>query len=148
MTYYLNKSKYDLILSDLSVVLKSGCVDSILRLNPKLTPAQIHESEQIGSLSKALKANKIVKSAPVKQERLTTKLKESLKPIPSRVKTGLTIDPKQKQYIEELVGTSDLSKFEDYADGFSEPEITVDEEVYEAEPPQSPPTNSRYIDLE
>ncbi len=147
MTYYTNKTKYDLILSDLSVVLKSGVTDSIIRLNPRLTVEQIHESEQIGSLSKALKANKVAKSLPGKYTVIDNKIKECLKPIPSRVKTGLMIDPKKKQYMEELVGTSDLSKFEDYADGFSEPELPTEQEI-DTELPVPTTPKSRYIDLD
>lgn len=155
MPFYTNLTRNDLILSDLEITIKSQDTVNPQRLNPSISAERLHESESIGSIYRAMRDKKLVKSngMPKKEsDQFNQRLKESDRPIPSRSRVGIAIDPKKKQYIEELTGILDentLSKFTDYADGFSEPEIEVDEGgvLVQSEPSLQQASNSRYVDI-
>jgi hypothetical protein len=149
--FYTNRTKNDLLLSDINITIKAGQTVNPYQSNPLLSEAELHESEQIGSLFKAMKSGKISKAntPPIKEsDQYSGRIKESLIPMPTRIRFGTTIDPKKKQYIEELTGvtTETLSKFEDYADGFSEPEVSPEVLVSDTQPePLTTPPDARYV---
>jgi hypothetical protein len=154
MSYYTNLSKNDLIISDVGIRIRAGFTENVRRLNPLLSDEALHESECIGGIYKAVHSKKMVKvpkPSPQSSNYYTQKVLESTKAIPSRARVGISIDPKKKQYIEELTGfstESDISKFEDYADGFAEPDL--DGEVDITNQPigdQNPTNTSRYVDV-
>ena len=152
MAYYTNLTKNDLLISDIGITIKAGQAVNPLQLNPTLSAAQIHESESIGALYRAMVSKKLVKTIkpPSKEDDgFNRKLHESPRPIPSRTRAGIAIDPRKKQYIEELTGVIDedsLSKFTDYADGFSEPEIDLEDGGVIVEPADSG-QSTRYVDV-
>jgi len=154
MAYYTNLTKNDLLMSDIGITIRAGQSANPRQINPSISEEQLHESESIGALYKALLHKKLVKSnGPPKSDdhKHFQKLKESSKPIPSRTRIGIAIDPKKKQYIEELVGATkeSLLKFEEYADGFAEPDIeteVVDDAASEQRTDDSQP-QSRYVDI-
>jgi hypothetical protein len=155
MQYYTNLTKNDLLISDIGITIKAGQTVLPRQLNPMISDEQLHESESIGALYRAVVSKKLLKTPhPPKKEtdQFQQKLRESDRPIPSRSRVGVAIDPKKKQYIEELTGILDeqsLSKFTDYADGFAEPELEVDGggvlDNAELSAPAQPP--SRYVDV-
>jgi hypothetical protein len=155
MSYYTNLTKNDLLISDIGITIKVGQTVSPRQINPLISNEQLHESESIGGLYKAQIAKKIAKSylPPRNNESISKRtLREAEKPIPSRSRKGIALDPKRKEYIEELTGVLDehaLSKFTEYADGFAEPDIEIDEGgVLEAEEKiETADPSSRYIDI-
>lgn len=151
MAYYTNLTKNDLLISDIGITIRAGSTVNPRQLNPSLSDAELHESEAIGALHRATVSKKIVKSdRPPKKENFSQKLKEATTPIPSRTRAGIAIDPKKKQYIEELNGVTDedsLSKFEDYADGFAEPELDLDQDGGVLVEPAKTEPPSRYVDI-
>lgn len=156
MAYYTNLTKNDLLISDIGITIKEGKTVNPIQLNPMISVEQLHESESIGALYRAVLSKKLAKTmkAPSKREdRFIQKLHESSRPIPSRTRVGIAIDPKKKQYIEELTGVIDedsLSKFTDYADGFSEPELDIQEGggvIANQEGSEQSQQSTRYVDI-
>ena len=136
MPWYTNLTKRDLIFSELKISIKVGESVNPIHQNPNLTNDMILESETIGALAIALNRNKISKSETqpdlANKSKFKNTIKESIKPIPSRSRSSIIVDPKKKQYIEEIHGTLDastLEKFENYADGIVEPDLNPEEEV-------------------
>jgi hypothetical protein len=129
--FYTNISKNDLVISDIGVTIRVGQTINPYKVNPALTPSQLHDSEQIGGVHKAMVSRKLSRShtPPKITKSGDTELTESMKFIPSRTRVGIAIDPLKKQYIEDLIGPSEdtLDKFQDFSDGFSEPDISYSE---------------------
>lgn len=156
MSYYTNLTKNDLLISDIGITIRAGQTVNPYLINPMLTEDQLLESEAIGALRKAFLSKKIAKSATLPKNEdfeFSSKIKECLKPIPSRARVGIVIDPKKKQYIEELTGIMDeqtLAKFQDYSDGFAEPDIgeeTAGEDDKNTPITSATTPDSRYIDI-
>lgn len=126
----------DLLFSELDVKIESMTEVDLLRKNPSLTLVKIVNSAKSGSLKKGFDLKKIIKLAkPTVVTNIATytnKISESLKPIPSRSKTSVVINPNEHDYIEELsedFKKSDELKFVDYAEGFADPSMDYEDVV-------------------
>lgn len=127
MEYWVkNRSQSDVVSSELNLKIPAGRVVNLAKLNPSLTHEQLQKSEieSGGFLARCFFDQRLVKlpMAPVKQHmQKTSTLTESMKPIPSRVKTSIIIDTNESDFIEELSNFDMDMGSGRYSDGVSDP---------------------------
>ena len=150
-----NVTGNDLVFSELGIKIAAMSEIDLFRQNPVLTAMKVMESAKSGSLNKCFKLKKIIKipkpSAVTYASTHTYQIKESLTPIPSRVKTSIVVNPQDHDHIEELSGDfkeEDESKFVNYADGFADPiqyeDTSIAVESISDEIIEAVPSNDKY----
>lgn len=124
-----NVTDSDLIISDLALKIPANRTVNLYRLNPRLKPAIIEESEEEGALGKCLTLRKVLKlpCAPIVTEQdLPTEIKEATRSLPSRSKSANIVDVKELDFIEELsdaFSDDTAQMYEDMEDGLADPMI-------------------------
>ena len=144
--WYKNNSSFDINLNDLNLKIPANGTVNLFRLRRSLTVADIRKSEAEGLLGRCVSQNKLIKLpfAPRAQHyEMSDTIKESTKPLPSRVKTSVIVDIGNEEMIDEMDqvqvgsisddGVGDPLSLRSDADTFSTISISVDDEEISAE---------------
>ena len=131
--WYKNLTNKDLWLKDLSLRIPASKVVNLYKLKPNLTSEQLARSEADGLLAKCTRFSppKIVKlpcaPSPAKTQYLANTYQEAITPIPSRSRTSIVVDQREKDYIEDMeednMKLDDLLgiRYSQYSEGIIDP---------------------------
>lgn len=101
--WYYNPTPRDIPLAELDMTIKSHKYINLLKHNPSLTLERVIKSETSGILKRYSEAGKLIKvDKPVVHKDTTPRFTESKEPIYSKTHSVITIDPKEKDFVDQL----------------------------------------------
>jgi hypothetical protein len=101
--WYYNPTPRDIPLAELDMTIKSHKCINLLKYNPNLTLDRVLKSEANGVLKRYVDAGKLIKvDKPIINKDAAPRFTESKEPIYSKTHSIITIDPKEKDFIDQL----------------------------------------------
>lgn len=101
--WYYNATPRDITLAELDMSIKKYKYVNLLKYNPNLSIDRIIKSEQSGILKRYSELGKLIKVAgPPEKTDPVSQIKESKEPIYSKTYSIITIDPKEKDFVDQL----------------------------------------------
>lgn len=101
--WYYNPTQRNITLAELDMSIKKGSQVDLLRHNPALTIERVRHSEKFGILNRYVAAGKLIPlDEPIKLKDDAPRYLESKEPIYSKSHSVITIDPNEKDFIDQL----------------------------------------------
>lgn len=103
--WFYNKTKKDIVLSELGLKLPAGQALDFFKHKKDLRSEVLRYSERFGSLSRKIKAGEIVRLSgpPEKKPSFSTlRYTEAEEPIYSKIRTAIEVNTEEKDYVDQL----------------------------------------------
>lgn len=101
--WYYNATSRDIVLAELDMSIKKHSYINLTKHNPNLTMDRIVKSETSGILKRYVDLGKLIKvDKPIIERQVAPKYIESKEPIYTKSHSVITIDPKEKDFVDQL----------------------------------------------